>query len=303
MPKKVCSARATVISGQVYTGGGVSEHEAEHFVVCKYDLVKNEWSTLPPAPIRFFGIGQLNGKLVLVGGKLENEKRTADVHVFEDSQQWEKSIPAMPSPRSAAAVSNHKDLLVVCGGRSGTGEPCATVFVYSGLTLQWSSVGPLSFASWRQSSVVLHNSLFVAGGFYSTIINQQRRSVVSAILPSCSVVHDLPDMPHYESSIATIGGSILAIGGVSKVDPMSIKLTAMTTLRKSLTVYRESTSSKVYAYCPTTSSWIHISDLPVPQNSVATATLPSGELLVMGGGNIDSDVSNTVFMGSITLEQ
>jgi len=152
-----------------------------------------------------------------------------------------------------------------------------------------------------QSSVVLHDSLFVAGGYYGVNKDQQRRSVISTTLPSCSVVHDLPDMPHYDSSIATIGGGILAIGGVSKVDPMSIKVTAMTTFRTSLTVYRESSSSKVYAYCPTTSSWIHISDLPAPQNSVATATLPSGELLVMGGGNIESRYSNSVFMGSITL--
>ena len=296
MPVKIMWGQATVIKGQVYVGGGVVESGAEGFLVCMYNPIKNEWSTLPPAPVKLFGIGQLSGKLVLVGGKLQAGRRTADVHVFEDSQQWEKSIPAMPSPRSAAAVLSHNNSLVVLGG-SNTGEPCATVFVYSGVTSQWSSPGSLPFACWRLSSAVVHNSCFLAGGYYGLIFNQQRRSVISAMLPSCSVVDSLPDMPHYDSSIATVGGSILAIGGIPTVAPVSLLVSYLN--RGGDTSYRDNVSSEVYAYCPTTSSWVHIGDLPAPRNRVATATLPSGELLVMGGGNRESNFSNSVFMGSI----
>ena len=297
MPLKMLLAQAVVISDQVYIGGGGAESEAGHFIVCKFDPARNEWNTLPPAPVKWFGIGQLNGKLVLVGGKLKNE--TADVHVFEDSQQWEKSIPAMPSPRSAPAVLSHSNSLIVCGGNEAD-LPCATIFMYCGLTSQWSSAGPLPFACYKPSGVVMHNSFFITGGYYGLYAHQQRRSVTSLILPFSSVVQIWPDMPHYDSSIATIGGSILAIGGASKVAPMSLLVSSIT-FRTAATVYKKSTSSEVYAYCPTTSSWIHVGDLPVPRNRVATATLPSGELLVMGGGSRESQLNNTVFMGSIKI--
>ena len=279
----------------MYVGGGDTESGEEGYLVCKYDPVNNEWSSLQHAPVRSFGIGQLNGKLVLVGGKLrQTGRRTADVHVFEENQQWEKSIPAMPSPCSAAAVLSHNNSLVVGGGSDTRGEPCATIFVYSCLTSKWSSPGSLPFACWRQSSMVLHNSCFVAGGYYGLIFNQQRRSVISIILPSCSVVENLPDMPHYDSTIATIDGSILAVGGIPTAAPKSLFAPYL---------YSDRISSEVYAYCPTASTWTRIGDLPAPRNRVATATLPSGELLVMGGGKRESNFCDTVFMGSIeTIE-
>ena len=299
MPLKMILAQAIVISDQVYIGGGIAESEAEQFRVCKFDPVKNEWSTLPPAPVKWFGVGQLNGKLVLVGGMLENDTRTADVHVFEDSQQWEKSIPAMPSARSVTTVLSHSNSLIVCGGNEAGGLR-ATIFVYCGLTSQWSSAGSLPSACYRPSAVVMHNHSIIAGGYYGIYSHQQRKSVASLILPSSSVVQIWPDMPHYDSSIAAIGGSILAIGGASKVAPINLLVSSIT-FRTTATVYKKSTSSEVYAYCPTTSSWIHIGDLPAPRNRVATATLPSGELLVMGGGNRESNFSNSVFMGSIKV--
>ena len=303
MPLKMAWAQATVISGQVYVGGGNTDSDENCYLVCKYDPVRNEWSILPRAPVMSFGVGQLNEKLLLVGGMLENEARTADVRAFENSQQWEKSIPAMPSPRSAAAVLSHKNSLVISGGKSDTGEPCATIFVYCSLTSQWSSVGPLPFPCWRQSCAVLHNSCFFAGGQNGPHTHQQRKSIISTIFPSCSLMDNLPDMPHYDSSIAAIGGSILAIGGASKVmyTPMDALFTAVTTFSRNTPeyAYGESTSSNVYAYCPSASSWVHIGDIPAPRNKIATATLPSGELFIMGGGDINNKFSKTVYLGSI----
>lgn len=281
------SAQATVIGRQVYVGGGHTESEEERFLVCKYDPVKSEWSTLPPAPLQRCGIGQMNGKLVLVGGTLEiesslhlvddfsfEEHLTADVHVFEDSQQWEKSIPAMPVPCRDAVVLSHNSFLVVCDGVTATGLTLATVYVYNGLTSQWSSSESLSVLCGSFNAVTVGSSCIVRTG---------ERSVSLTTLPSCSVLQELPRLPYAYSSIGTLGGSILAIGG----SPASL--------------FKAYTSAEVYAYCPTTASWIHNSDLPGPQSKVATAALPSGELLVMGGKNKKNNISDTVFMGSIEI--
>ena len=240
--------------------------------------------------MKLFGIGQLSGKLVLVGGKLQTGRRMADVHVFEDSQQWEKSIPAMPSPRSAAAVLSHNNSLVVLGG-SNTGEPCATVFVYSGVTSQWSSPGSLPFACWKLSSAVVHNSCFLAGGYYGLIFNQQRRSVISAMLPSCSVVDSLPDMPHYDSSIATVGGSILAMV-ISRATSISMLETIQCSIAQfvllclrtqwppySSTKLRRSVISPIFPPC---SLIENLPDMPHYDNSIAAI---GGSILASGGAS------------------
>ena len=285
------SAHATVINGQVYVGGGVGESEDEGCLLCKYDPAKNEWSTLPLAPVKRFGVGQLNGKLVLVGGMLCTEMthisisltpdsdvklQTADVHVFEDSQQWEKSIPAMPVPCRDATVLCHNSSLFVCDGFTGYKCRLGEAYMYNGLTSQWSS---------SRSLAVLHGSSYAVLG-NSCFLRTDEKSMISTTLPSCSELQELPLLPHAFCSIATIGGSILAIGGSHSLE--------FTSLFKG---YSYSTAA-VFAYCPTTSSWVHISDLPASQTKVATATFPSGELLVVGGRN-KNYTSSIVFMGSI----
>lgn len=300
MPVKMHSAQAAVINGEVYVGGGDTESKAEGFLVCRYNPVKNEWNTLPRTPVKWFGIGHLDGKLVLVGGMLQTERRTALMHVFEDNQQWENSIPAMPVPRSDTAVLSHNSTLVVCGGRGDAEEVLATIFVYSGLTSQWTSTGSLPSPCWRQSSTVIGNSCFFTGG-YSQRVDPfpgsfiPVRSVISLTLPSCSALQMLPLSLYFYSSIATMSGSILLVGGSPKVGSWNhMAFTGWTSL-----FFKGFTSSEIFVYSPNVSSWIHIGDLPAPQTKVVTATLPSGELLVMGGGNREGDFSSTVFMGSI----
>ena len=39
----------------------------EYIIYC-YDPSQDKWTTLPPLPVRWFGLGQINGKLVAVGG-------------------------------------------------------------------------------------------------------------------------------------------------------------------------------------------------------------------------------------------
>ena len=56
---------------------------------------------------------------------------------------------------------------------------------------------------------------------------------------------------------------------------------------------------EVYMYSPAISSWIHISDLPVPQTGISVAVLSSTDILVIGGW-YDGHV-NTVYKLKGTL--
>ena len=71
----------------------------------------------------------------------------------------------------------------------------------------------------------------------------------------------IPDVPHYWSSAASLGGCLLAMGGVN--------------------VLSDAVVSSVHAYCPYSSSWVCVGQLPQPLAVCTTVILPTGELLVL----------------------
>ena len=163
----VCvSAQAIVIDGIVYVGGGACDNDANNCIVCSYHLVDDKWSTLPPSPVKYFGVGQVSGQLVLVGGwKVSTRKVTRDVHVFtSESQQWETSIPAMPTARRGLTVVSHSTVLVACGGSDDSVTPLPTVELYSSESSQWYQCPPLPFPRGWMSSVTIGDICFLIGG-------------------------------------------------------------------------------------------------------------------------------------------
>ena len=90
MPKPIYLPQSVVhvIGDVVFVATRNGSHE-----FYKYEIRSDKWSVLPPCPVRYFGIGQLSGKLVTVGG-LDRGAFVADVYTYEEeTQQWEKSIP------------------------------------------------------------------------------------------------------------------------------------------------------------------------------------------------------------------
>ena len=307
IPVERVLAKTTVINGMVYVGGGAAKDSSQHNLVCKYDPVKDEWTTLPPAPVKGFGVGQLNGKLVIVGGWKEHE--TADVHVFEDDiQQWVKSIPPMPRGIAASTVVSHSSSLVVCGTPGKTSP--ASVLVYNSQSSQWhlAAALPLTFNSMISSSVVVNDTYYIAVGVEG-VINQEKFPSSPAVfsLPLSTLLDPnapqdpsiwqcMPDTPCHGSHLAATGGCLLALGGLRS---------ACNDLKDDEVVV-PNLSTAVHAYCPATSSWVKIGDLRDLRFCPTITTMSSGELFIAGGGipNDERDnpiiINDKVFMGIIS---
>jgi type II secretory pathway component GspD/PulD (secretin) len=56
----------------------------------------------------------------------------------------------------------------------------------------------------------------------------------------------------------------------------------------------------VYMYSPSTSEWVHISDLPTPRSRATVVSLSSGEILMMGG--FGDDNLHAVYSGKLTIQ-
>ena len=302
MPVVMSVPKITVINGIVYVGGGEADDDDDKNLVSTYDPVKDVWDTLPPAPVRWFGVGRLNGKLVLVGGVYmykDEDGITGDVHVFEeDTQQWVKSIPPVPAGLAASVVASHSSPLVVCGSSSPL-----SVFIYSSQSSQWHSRSPPPFTfvpSFFSSAVVVNDTYYISAGPEGGLGSDSLPSSaavysipLSTLLDpnapqDCSTWQRLPDTPCHTSHLAATGGCLLALGGLRNACH----------LRDSQAIASNLTTA-VHAYCPATSSWVKIGDLPGKRLLSAITTLSSGELFIAGGVGTN-DERKKAFIGIIS---
>ena len=270
--------QAIVVGKEVYVGLVNSGK------VLKYNITKESWSILLIPPVKYFSIEYLCQKVILVGGQLRSNWRvTGDINeIDEATQQWIRStsIPPMPTARtSATAISwTSPPALIVCGGSSDESKPLTAVEVYHSRSSQWHTVSPLPFPRDYMSHTVIHNVLYLVGGYKTSAIGSYTKTVMSASIPqlleSCLQPSrtppvqwqsgSIPDVPHYYSTAASLGGCLVVVGGSTRPS-------------------RNALESSVHAYCPSSSSWVCVGQLPQPFAECITVILPTGELLVLGG--------------------
>ena len=282
-----------VINGKVYCGGGSTDNPDGDYIIYCYDPSQDKWTTLPPLPVRYFGLGQVNGKLVAVGGENNTWNETSDVYTYDRrSRKWKQTIPPMPTARLSPGVLSLQSALVVAGGFiSSLMLYTATVEIFKPDTSQWYRTDPLPTACQNIPLVAIGNTCYALGGYSGSYLNQALYASVDDLLgnavPANQTTHSgssdtqsawktLHNTPTYRPAAAVLAGNLLAIGG----DEISEGGADM---------------KEVYMYSPSTNSWIYISDLPAPRSRTAVAVL-STEVLVIGGyGNCIR--VNTVYKG------
>ena len=287
LPTDFCVGKATVINGKVYCGGGATDNE---YIVYCCDPSQDKWSTLPQLPVRRFGLGQVNGKLVAVGGlKGDGEGEvTNQVCTYESSQrsQWRRDIPLMPTARHSPDVLSLEKFLIVAGGDISHRDETDIVEVFNPDTSQWYRTDSLPAACRDMPFVAIGNKCYLLGGYkYPSRHNQALYASLDDLLrnavPADQATHRdrhdrqsawkmLPNTPTYQPAAAILAGNLLAIGGKETSGGGADK-------------------GEVYRYSSSTNSWICMSHLPAPRSRITIASLSSTEILVIGGwcdGNV-----------------
>ena len=303
LPVKMHRGKVSVINGKVYYGGGKTDANEMYTVYC-YNPSQDDWNTLPPLPVRLFGLGEVSGKLVAVGGRRKSDDKIADeVYTYDEySLQWKQIVPPIPTARWLPGVLSLNSALIVAGGFTSSGISSNIVEIFQHKTSQWYKTDPLlapkvccdvSLASIENTCYVLR------GSTDRSCLNQVQcasiHDLLCRALPTdhngtvCSSSSDiqsawktLPNTLTYAPTSATLAGNLLAIGGNE-------------------THKGEVNKKEVYTYSPSTRSWIYVSDLPASRSCTAVAVLSSREILVIGGRG-ESDFVNTVYNGTIRLK-
>ena len=316
LPAQVSEGKTTVIDGKVYCGGGGAVGVWDPFNVYCYDPSQDNWSTLPPLPVIFFGLGRINGQLVAIGGmemradesrttlrggrRIRNTIRKYD----EELRRWEVFEPPLPTARHSPGVLSLEQGILVAGGCTTSEDFTNTVEVFLFETMQWYRVMPLPIDCCDVSLTAINSDCYVLGGYKDPQhLNQALHASIDDVLRNAvptsephsdihsTTSHDntqvspwkmLPHTPVYRPAGAVLAGNLFAIGGVETSTGGAGK-------------------KEVYAFSPSTESWIYVSDLPTSLSQVSVNSLSSTETVVIGGMDSSGSI-DTTYKGTITLK-
>ena len=238
------------------------------------------WSTLPDSHYIWFSLAVIDGLLTCVGGS-SGGSRTNTLHSLTGGghkRQWSEVFPPMPTARSQTASVTTEQALVVAGGFDGR-KNLDTVEVMTIATKQWTTAQHLPHPFGLISGTICGDQLYLGGGCIG--LAEASKSVLTCsltdLLPPQSlgvrlrtlslatkpgVWREIKNLPVTRSTLTTLGGHLLAIGGRSDSD---------------------SSTADVHCYDHQTDSWHVVSKMKNKRYQSLSAVLPEDQLIVVGG--------------------
>ena len=269
-------AQAVIVNDKVYVGGGWTVRDELAYSICSFDYHRRNWTTFS-SPARRSALTIYQSELVLVGGERHpTGELTNELWVLEDQEAWNQVLSSMPTKRWGATAVCRENRLIVAGG-VGTGGPLDVVELYD--NKQWSCIDPLPKPSYFMK-VVSHDDFFYLSGGEGQGTSVFSTSLPAAITgpspPTQTIWQTLPDVQYQFSSIALLQSSLINIGGGFPWPTASL-----------------------YYYCTQTKKWNKLkSELPEPVHSTCSITLPTGEIIIIGGSGNDG-YSQHVYRGTV----
>ena len=220
--------QAVLIRGIVYVGGGSTWSVGVCYLIQQYIPTDDRWYTLPPAPVCWLGMGDLNGQLVIVGGKTRQDDVTGKVHALSSStQKWVESITPMATACYRPAVFSQPSCLTVVGGEDQHGTKSSDVEIFMPHTSQWhNTTSPAPSPLYSMTTTVINNKCFIAkydsSKVYQLCVSLQQTTADSSNTPQ--VITEWTnhcDLPHSWCGLGSINGCLLAVGGGSVLNPIT----------------------------------------------------------------------------------
>ena len=248
------------------------------------------WSTLSNSRYELFSLAVIDGLLTCVGGHSGGlfGYRTNTLHSLTGGgrkRQWSEVFPPMPTARSETASVTTEQALVVAGGYDG-GKNLDTVEMMNIATKQWTTAQHLPHPFGLISGTICEDQLYLGGGYIG--FGEPSKSVLTCsltdLLPPQSlgvrlrtlslatkpgVWREINNLPVTRSTLTTLGGHLLAIGGRSD---------------------SHGPTADVHRYDHQTDSWHVVSKMRNKRSSPLSAVLPENQLIVVGGLGSETSV-------------
>ena len=247
---------------------------------CQITSQDLQWSTLPETKYNNPSLAVIDGILTTVGGEqyLKWTNSLLSLNERGGRRRWSKIFPAMPTPRNQTVSVTTQQTLIVAGGVAES-KNLDIVEVMHIPTKQWTTASHLPHPFGGISGTICGNQLYLAGGYVKfgkptksvltcSVTDLLSPPTLAAGLRTLSLAHKTGvwhcarDLPVTKSTLITLGGHLLAIGG--KDDSR-----------------RDTTD--VLCYDTHTDSWQVVSKMERKRRLCLAAVLPEDCLLVVGG--------------------
>ena len=293
-PNGMTRGAAVVHGNTVYINPAVS-HKVYSCQMTSEGLL---WSTLPDSHYVLFSLAVIDSLLTCVGGS-SGGYRTNSLHSLTGGgrkRQWSEVFPPMPTARYQTASITTEQALVVAGGYDGR-KNLDTVEVMTIATKQWTTAQHLPHPFGLISGTIYGDQLYLGGGFIGVGVPSKSvltcsltdllppqslgvrlRTLSLAIKPG--VWREIKNLPVTGSTLTTLGGHLLAIGGMSD---------------------SHGHTADVHCYDHQTDSWHVVSKMKKKRSQPLSAVLPEDQLLVVGGYDKNFAITTSVEIGSLPV--
>ena len=307
LPFAMSHAQSIVIDDMIFVGGGVTnQDDGVNHVLFKYSTKSNTWIVLPGCPVTYYGLGTIDGRPVIVGGKdiTLGGKTTGECYVFEaETDEWKKLIPAMKTPRYSLTVASYGNYLVACGGKNCNDRPVKCVEIYNSKDVRWYIATDLPYRDNYLTHTIIDGHLHIGTNnlhaAYTSLDN-----ITFSKIHKTNVVNDfnmssddddnifldwvcIPNSPVKNGSLMRAGYLLSCVGG--EILDYQQEVDQRSRLIKTFTSWKANTS--IYFYQPLTKTWdLLLSDiLPLYRSYCCTASLSDDTVYIIGGKDQSDD--------------
>ena len=279
----------------VAVNGGIVYCHANSNKVLMFNSVTGQWTVLPECPKKYSSIAIVNGQLTAIGGSRRSFTATKTLLSLQHNQldisqqKWTEQFPPMTDYHNSPAVATTNTSLIVAGGW-GLDQQKAPVEVMDTQTFHWSTVASLPHPLSQATATICGSRLYLGGGYsdgttksvlmceVSDLLQSKPSSLAtrSGLSRSRQVWKEVTELPVVCSSLVTLQGQLLAVGGLDYA----------------------TTTSEVRQYDVTTNSWNVISEMKVKRQRCFTARLPNDRVMVYGGDTPDG-ITDSVEIATI----
>ena len=281
-------------------GGGSENRYTSSYNINCYDPGRDMWNSIN-TDYRDFAMTTLDNKLVIAGGHAKRGgKKTKRIQTLNatDNQLMDHSNLTMKKARSHATAAGYQGILIVTGGK-GKGN-----LTLSCTEVLYSKDGKLYECRnqhrpcYSPKSVIVDNILYVLGGFdeHNNASNAVYTAPLDTVLtPGLEWDNYSDQTPFYASAPVSVNGThLLIVGGYHRVDTHLLMVGGYNRVEQ-----KHIYTSNIHKF---NYMWEVIGDIPSARSNSAAVCTADNRLIVIGGYDDKSEITNTVWIGSFARE-
>lgn len=282
-------ATAIIIGRLVYVCGGICPCVLLARRVQVYDLDKQTWTILPPAPQFNSEAAVIENQLVLLGGREASSGAISNLVSTWSEHRWQQDLPPMPTKRFRPGVTSFRTFVIVAGGRAEDNQtPLSSIDVLNTTARQWFTLANLQlpWPMYGMKIAICGNKVYVGSSNISYNVTTNSDTSTKSVwqLPVSELetalrnanVHKRPThrwkevapTPNYGSAVLQGTTHLVAASGYDE----SWKPTA-----------------DISVYDPSCDKWSRAGKLLVPSIRCSAVSLNRESILVFGGRSDTAD--------------